>query len=106
MFSRLSGDRPQKSHLVVKVVIESHQPENMYGLKVSSEDYSLHGYIIQKFTPRDEEELKNKIEKEGTKAGKGFFYAILPKDGKRKKGEWNVVEIKINTENIQPIESW
>ena len=106
MFSRLSGDRPQKSHLVVKVVIESYQPENIYGLKVSSEDYSLHGHILQEFTSRDEEELKNKIEKEGIKAGKGFFYAILPRDGKREKGGLNVVEIKINTENIQPIESW
>ena len=106
MFSRLSGDRPKKSHLVVKVVIESYQPENIYGLKVSSEDYSLHGHILQEFTSRDEEELKNKIEKEGIKAGKGFFYAILPRDGKREKGGLNVVEIKINTENIQPIESW
>ena len=106
MFSRLSGDRPKKSHLVVKVVIESHQPENIYVLKVSTEDYSLHGHILQEFTSRDEEELKNKIEKEGTKAGKGFFYAILPRDGKKKKGGLNVVEIKINTNQIQPIESW
>ena len=78
----------------------------MYCLKVSSEDYSLHGHILQEFTPRDEEELKNKIEKEGIKAGKGFFYAILPRDGKKKKGGLNVVEIKINTNQIQPIESW
>ena len=49
---------------------------------------------------------KTRLKRKVSRPEKGFFYAILPKDGKRKKGGWNVVEIRINTKKIQPIESW
>jgi len=100
VFSRLSGDRPEKSHFVVKVLIESET------LKVYSEDYLLYGNIIREHTPSEATEIKNKIEKEGDRRNKGFFYAIVPKNGKTKKNGVKVVEIKINTKKIQPIEGW
>ena len=96
----MSGDRPEKSHFVVKVLIESET------LKVYSEDYLLYGNIIREHTPSEATEIKNKIEKEGDRRNKGFFYAIVPKNGKTKKNGVKVVEIKINTKKIQPIEGW
>ena len=100
VFSRLAGDRPKKSHCVVKVMIDSD------GLKVYSEDHLLYGHIIKTFTPSGVDEMKQKIKKEGNKRIKAFFYAIIPKDGTKKKDGVQVVEIKINTKKIQPIEGW
>ena len=72
-------------------------------LKVYSEDNMLYGEDIQKYTASDAEQIKDKILKEGNKATKGFFYAILPMDSKSMKDKINVVEGKINTEKIQNI---
>ena len=102
MFSRLAGDRPKKSHFIVKVIMETSEDI----LKVYSEDHMLCGEIIQRYTASDAAQIKDKIRKEGNKARKGFFYAILPKDGESMKDGVNVVEVKINTEKIQPIEKW
>ena len=96
----MSGDRPEKSHFVVKVMIESDT------LKVYSEDYLLYGNIIQEFTPSQAKEIKEKIEQQRDRRNKGFFYSIMPKNGKTKKNGVKVVEIKINTKKIQPIEGW
>lgn len=101
VFSRLSGDRPKKSHFVVKVIIESYG-----GLKVYSEDHLLYGHIIEKHTPSEAKQIKDKVKKEGNRKVNGFFYAILPVNGIKKKDGINVVEIKINTKKIQPIEGW
>ena len=99
MFSRLVGDRPKKSHFIVKV-------EAFEGLKVYNEDYLLYGDIIQVYSPTEVKEIKDKIKIEGLKGRTGFFYAIIPKDGVTKKDGVNVVEVKINTSQIQPVERW
>ena len=104
MFSRLSGDRPKKSHFVVKVMIESKG--KLEFLKVHNEDHLLYGYVIQEYSPSQAKEIKVKIKEEGNKARKCFYYAIIPKDGQKKKNGVNVVEIKINTSKIQPVEGW
>ena len=100
MFSRLVGDRPKKPHFVLKVIIESER------LKVYSEDHLLYGHIIEKYSPAEAKEIKIKIKEEGNNSEKGFFYAIVPPNGQKKKDGANVFEIKINTKKIQPIECW
>ena len=107
IFSRLTGDRPKKSHVVVKVVLEAPIDDDgeVEELNVYTEDYLLCGHIVQKNTS-DVDGIINKIRKEGHKGDNGFFYAIIPKDGKTKMDGENVVEIKINTSQIQPIECW
>ena len=100
MFCRLAGDRPNKSHFVVKVVFE------LEGLKVHNEDFILCGHIIEKYSPSDVRELEVKIKEEGFNAYKGFFYAIIPSNGQKKMDGVNVVEIKINTKTMQPVEGW
>jgi len=104
VFSRLSGDRPKKSHFVVKVQLESKG--KLEFLKVYSEDHLIYGHIIQEYTPSLSKELKTKIKKEGNKSKNCFFYAIIPKDGQKQKNGVNVVEMKINMSKIQPIEGW
>ena len=76
------------------------------GIKVYSQDYMLCGHIIQKHSPVEVEEFEAKIVKEGNRNINGFFYATIPKNGKKKKNGVNVVEIKINTKKIQPMEGW
>ena len=51
-------------------------------------------------------EIEVKIKEEGNKGRKCFFYAIIPKGGQKKKKGVNIVEIKINTNQIQPIDAW
>ena len=65
----------------------------------------LCGHILQDHSPSEVEDVKDKVKKEGHKGGKAFFYAIIPKDGKTEVGMM-VVEIKINTCQIQPIKGW
>ena len=104
MFSRLSGDRPKKSHFVVKVMIESKGKLDF--MKVHNEDHLLYGHIIQGYTPSHATEIKAKIKEEGNKGRKCFYnYAIIPKGGQKKKKGVNIVEIKINTNQIQPIDA-
>ena len=50
-------------------------------------------------------EIEVKIKEEGNKGRKCFFYASIPKGGQKKKNGVNVVEIKINTNQIQPIDA-
>ena len=96
-----------KSHFIVKVILESSKDkEAVERLKVYNEDYLLYGDILQKYTPKEVKQLKEKIKKDGHKEIKGFFYAIVPKDGVTKKDGVHVVEMKINTSQIQPIEGW
>ena len=103
VFCRLSGERPKKSHFVVKVQISSENDE----LAVSTEDNELSGgMMIQRFTSASVKEIKQKIKKEGVNGTKGFFYAILPKDGKTKRNGMSVVELKINISKMQAIEVW
>ena len=75
-------------------------------LKVYSENHLLHGLIIEKYSSSEAKEIKVKIHEEGNNGDKGFFYAIVPMNGQKKKDGINVVEIKINTKKIQPIECW
>ena len=78
-------------------------------LKVTNEDSSLHGTIIEGFTASAlMKEIKDKVRDEGVKKSHGFFYAIIPipKDGVTKKNGVNVVEVKINTKKMQPVEGW
>ena len=76
-------------------------------LIVFNEDNSLYGNIIEAFTPAASvKEIKDKVRDEGVKKSHGFFYAIIPKDGETKKNGVNVVQIKINTNKIQPVEGW
>lgn len=96
----MTGDRPKKSHLVVKIMIDSG------GLKVSSEDHLLYGNIIEKCKLSKLKDIKDKIRNQGNRGIKGFFYATIPKNGKTMVDGVNVVEIKINTEKIQPMEGW
>ena len=108
IFSRLTGDRPKKSHCVVKVEMETSRDNvgEVKGLKVSTEDYLLFGHIVQEHSLAEVKDIKDKIQKEGHKGVKGFFYAMIPKDGRKKFHGRNVVEIQINTSQIQPIEGW
>ena len=80
--------------------------DNVNGLKVSTEDYSLCGHIVQEYSQSEVQDLEDKVKKDGDKGVKVFFYAIVPKDGKTKMDGRNVVEIKINICQVQPIESW
>ena len=100
--------KPQKSHFVVKVEMETSTDnvDEVKGLKVSTEDYLLCGHIVQEHSLAEVEDIRDKIQKEGHKGVKGFFYAMIPNEGRKKFHGRNVVEIKINTCQIQPIESW
>ena len=105
VFSRLIGDRPKKSHFVVKVMIEYNTKKEK--LKVYNEDHSLYGTVNEAYTlTASVKEIKNKVRNEGFKKIHGFFYAIIPKDGETKKNGVDVVEVKINTKKIQPVEGW
>ena len=108
IFSRITGDRPKKSHFVVKVVMETSMEtiDDVDCLMVFTEDNSIWGNIVEELCLSEVEEIKKKIRIEGHKGAKGFFYAIIPKDGKTKVDGKNVVEIKINSSQIQPIEGW
>ena len=89
----------------MKVKIESIS--KIEKLKVTNEDSSLHGTIIEGFTSSAlMKEIKDKVRDEGVKKSHGFFYAIIPKDGVTKKNGVNVVEVKINTKKMQPVEGW
>ena len=75
--------------------------------KLINEDSSLHWTIIDAFTsPAAVIEIKDKVREESAKRIPGFFYAIIPKDGVTKKNCVNVVEVKINTKKMQPVEGW
>ena len=82
---------------------ENDEKDELDELKVCSQDYMLYGYILHS---SELEGLKDIIKRKGHKGVKGFFYAIIPKNGKTKVNRTNVVEIKINTSQIQPIEAW
>jgi len=102
VFSRLSGDRPKKSHFIVRVYMTDDDD-----VKVYNEDCSICGRIIEKYSPTEVNVLKEKIKKEELKDGYGlFFYATIPKNEEKKKDRVNVVEIKINIQKVQPIEGW
>ena len=75
-------------------------------LKVYSEDHLLQGHIIEKYSLSEAKEIKVKIKENGSNSDKGFFYAIVPLNGQKKMDGVNVVEIKINSKKIQPIDSW
>ena len=75
-------------------------------LKVYSEDHFLQGHIIEKYSLSEAKEIKVKIKENGSNSDKGFFYAIVPLNGQKKMDGVNVVEIKINSKKIQPIDSW
>ena len=57
-----------------------------------TEDYLLCGHIIEKYAPSQVKEIKVKIQEGGETAYKGFFYAILPTNGLKKKDGVNVVK--------------
>ena len=51
-------------------------------------------------------EIKVKIAEDGVNRSFFFFYAIIPMNGELKNDGVDVVEIKINTCKIQPVEGW
>ena len=53
IFSRLTGDRPKKSHFVVKAWISEEDQ-----IKVHNEDASLCGHVIEEFTPAEALDIK------------------------------------------------
>ena len=75
-------------------------------LQVYSEDHLLQVHIIEKYSFSEAKEIKVKIKENGSNSDKGFFYAIVPLNGQKKMDGVNVVEIKINSKKIQPIDNW
>jgi len=107
-FCRLPGERPKKSHFVCKVQIwrEPKDPK-VEGLRFSDEDGLLHCHVILESCPDSCKELFDKIKKEGAYGRKGYFYALIPKDGVTERDGWKkVIEIKVNTARILPVEMW
>ena len=77
IFSRLSGDRPKKSHFIVKVILESSKDkEAIQGLKVYNEDYLLYGDILQKYSPKEVKQVKEKIKKDKTDLKRSKFSSM------------------------------
>jgi len=111
-FARRIGDRPKKSHFVIKVQVSRWLDGGIpiegipEVVNVENEDKLLYGEVIDYLSPSVNEELISKIKKEGANGTKGYFYAILPKDGKTRKGNKNVIEVKINTKEMLPVENW
>ena len=92
---------------MVKVQITWHKTDtNKEGLSVQNEDKLLYGSVIEDHNPTLSQELARKIKDEGVNGTKGYFYAILPKNGKTRKGDENVIEVKINTNKMLPVENW
>ena len=86
-------------------MIESNTKKE--NLKLYNEDHSLYGTVNEAYTMTAfVKAIKDKVRDEGVKKSHGFFYAIIPKDGETKKNGVNVVEVKINTKRMQPVEGW
>ena len=105
----MPGDRPDKSHFVVKVLIAWVRGSNKKTTTttVQNEDKRLYGEIIGSISSEVEAELIEKIRLEGASNGqKGYFYAILTQNGQTKRGGCDVIELKINTSQMLPPPKW
>ena len=82
-FCRMPGDRPDKSHFVVKVLITwVRGSDKKTTTTVQNQDKRLYGEIIESIPSEVEAELIEKIRLEGASNGqKGYFYAILTENG-------------------------
>ena len=71
VFSRMTGDRPKKSHLIDKVIIMSSK---LYWSEVKT----IHCMeTLSNNSPSNAEIIKAKIIREGNKARNGLFYALM-----------------------------
>ena len=109
IYCRLSGDKPKKSHFVVRISVGFPDEEDEEGaLLVQTEDYLLTGYVmVQDGMPTTTvNELREKIKKEGLEGNTGYFYDFIPKQGFTREDGAHVIEIKINIPEILPVEVW
>ena len=109
IYCRLSGDKPKKSHFVVRISVGFPDEEDEEGaLLVQTEDYLLTGYVmVQDEMPTTTvNELGEKIKKKGLEGNTGYFYAFIPKQGLTREDGADVIEIKINIPEILPVEVW
>lgn len=99
------GDLPSKKHFVVKVQV----PLDVGGapLFVYDKERGLCGLLARsKGQEEVYDELVTKVEKHGFGGLKGFFYAILTgTDHKNRKPE-GIINIKLNSKQILPVETW
>ena len=98
---------------MVKVQITwDEKDHSKEGLSVQNEDRLLCGSVMEDHNNSTLcQELANKIKKEGVNGTKGYFYAMLPKKGKTEietseGGKRLVIEVKINTNEMLPVENW
>ena len=76
-------------------------------MQFSDEDGLLNCHVILEYSPDSCKELSDKIKNEGAYGRKGYFYAIIPRDGVTERNGWKkVIEIKVNTAQILPVETW
>ena len=104
----MPGDRPDKSHFVVKVLIAwVRGSDKKSTTTVKNQDKRLYGEIIESIPSEVEAELIEKIRLEGASNGqKGYFYAILAQNGQTKRAGCDVIELKINTSQMLPPPTW
>ena len=99
------GDRPMKSHFVIKIQAEAADMLNAEGnLLVYNEDRSVDGFLCKKGNEKVHAELSKQIRSAGPGQvkGKGYFRAILNKDKKNP----DVMEVKVNPFRLQRVENW
>jgi len=96
------GDRPKKSHFVIKIQIDMLHAEG--NLLVYNEDRSFNGFLCKNGNEKVHAELSKQIRNggPGQVQGKGYFRAILNKEKKNP----DVMEVKVNPFRLQPVENW
>ena len=102
------GERPKKNHFVCKVQIWKEPGDaRVDGLKFSDEDGLLLCFVVLECSPDSCKELFDKIKKEGAYGRKGYFYAIIPEKATTERNGWkNLIEVKVNTATMLPVEKW
>jgi len=110
IYRHCKGDRPCKSHFVVKVQLALEDVE--HPLQVYNQEMSLYGSLEKEGNESVFTDLTRQIKNNGFMGAKGYFYALYDTKEKEKTKKSademrdNVVEIKINTAKILPVEIW
>ena len=102
-FRHHKGDRPTKSHFVVKVQINLN--DNDGRMVVYNEDKSLYGCLEKEDNQSVFSDLTRQVKNNGFMGMKGYFYALYNSKENKNNTDANL-EIKINTCRILPVEIW
>jgi hypothetical protein len=87
-----------KKHFVLKVQADN---EVNTPITIYNEDRSVMGPLFREGAEETYDKLKQQVRQHGVQGKKAFFYAIC-----KGEKEGNVVNIEINPEVVQPVETW